>query len=274
MNLLPINRTASFRHQGVLRSYNVHLPPQCPDKPPLVMVLHGGGGTAAWAAIQSGMNEVADANKFAVMYPSATFPGYWFAGTAPKAKWIKPADDVDFLQAAVEHLEKTVPLGHVFCCGISNGGHMTLKLAVEWDRIRAVACVAGIRKPGQYARRPNRPIPLLCLHGLQDNRWAPYNGGSSSDSFFEPFDIPHAGEATMLWAINARSPQTDSTLATGPHRRYDFTGGSPVTLYALEDGGHSWPGGKISKAEMDAGCGPVSTLDGSREIWRFFNDAR
>ena len=49
---------------------------------------------------------------------------------------------------------------------------------------------------------------------------------------------------------------------------------SEVVLWTLEDGGHTWPGGKITKSEEDylgIGVGPINHDISSMElIWEFF----
>jgi polyhydroxybutyrate depolymerase len=46
--------------------------------------------------------------------------------------------------------------------------------------------------------------------------------------------------------------------------------GAPVVLYAVEGGGHTWPGGKPLP---EWHVGPTSTsIEATREMWAFFRD--
>src|SRR5689334_22516319 len=58
---------------GLERSYLLHLPTPLPDKPlPLVVVVHGGGGSAEGAETQTGFNAMADRHGFIAVYPNGT----------------------------------------------------------------------------------------------------------------------------------------------------------------------------------------------------------
>src|SRR4051812_30000520 len=58
---------------GVDRSYLLHLPDPLPNKPlPLVVVLHGGGGSAESALKMTGFDAMADQAGFIVVYPNGS----------------------------------------------------------------------------------------------------------------------------------------------------------------------------------------------------------
>lgn len=54
----------TFNYDGLIRDYTLYTPDNLPDNPPLVFVLHGYWGNAGGVMNYSGMNEVADQNKF------------------------------------------------------------------------------------------------------------------------------------------------------------------------------------------------------------------
>jgi polyhydroxybutyrate depolymerase len=262
----PGEGTHSIQHGGRERSYLLHTPAR--HSTDLVLVLHGAGGAGWFARWQSGMNAVSNAGRFLVCYPSAAPPGYWETGAPPKVA--RKIDDVAFLQAVVTDVEKLTTVGRVFVAGISNGAHMALALGSAWPRIRAVGCVAGVRKPGQYMQAPKRPIPLVVFHGLQDTL-QPVGGGTVKDSFFQPYQIPAACEAAAQWARNnVCGSAAAEPINGGNSALVRYPGKAPVHLYLLEDGGHSWPAGRISEAEVKAGCGLVSSYEASPALWQFF----
>src|SRR5579871_2763819 len=99
--LLPLLAQAAgdpkvqIEYAGLDRSYLLHLPNPLPNNPlPLVVVLHGGGGSAEGAEAQTGFNTLADRYGFIAVYPNGTGeshplmkllgkPGFltWNAGT-------------------------------------------------------------------------------------------------------------------------------------------------------------------------------------------------
>jgi polyhydroxybutyrate depolymerase len=249
------------------RAYDLHVPFRTPEfdsrDVPLVFVLHGGGGTSGHARWQSKMNAVADRERFIVCYPNALT--YWETGAPAKVR--RRIDDVGFCQAIAAALDPPA----IYVAGISNGAHFALRLASEWSDVKAVAVVAGIRKPGQYGTMPTRPIPLIAFHGLLDDTWAPVGGGQSRrESYFEPFDVPSACDAANAWGRhNGCAAGKGIAFEHGIHVTYAHAK-HPVELYLLSQGGHSWPGGRISPVEEAAGCGPVSPLEASPLIGRFF----
>lgn len=67
---------ATLQHGGLERSYYVHLPPAARGgKPlPLLILLHGGGGSAAQALTDYPLLPIADRESFVLVAPSGTGP--------------------------------------------------------------------------------------------------------------------------------------------------------------------------------------------------------
>ena len=59
---------------GLDRSYRVYVPAGLPASAPLVIMLHGGLGSAEDAETNYGWNELADSAKFVVAYPDGMAP--------------------------------------------------------------------------------------------------------------------------------------------------------------------------------------------------------
>src|SRR5262249_5128861 len=81
-----------------------------------------------------------------------------------------------------------VPIGRTFVTGISAGGLMTHRVAIELsNQIAAIAVVSGAvaANPGDSAphpvlpQNPASPVSILILHGDQDAK-VPYCGGIST----------------------------------------------------------------------------------------------
>src|SRR5205807_6069119 len=109
-----------------------------------------------------GFDRLADQRGFAVVYPDA-YEGYWngcnIVGNY-SANQLN-IDDVGFLTAIVDKLvgDIGVDSSRVFATGISRGGHMAFRLALEAPaRFRAVAAVAAnVPTPENFKCRRARP---------------------------------------------------------------------------------------------------------------------
>ena len=105
---------------GLDRSYLIHLPSPLPAGPlPMVVVVHGGGGSAEGAHKQTGFNAYADRYGFIAVYPNGTGKsrplmramgkeGFltWNAGTCCGYASENSVDDVGFIRAVVADVEK------------------------------------------------------------------------------------------------------------------------------------------------------------------------
>jgi polyhydroxybutyrate depolymerase len=268
------------------RYYEMHVPKNYrKGKPlPVVLVLHGGGGFAAFMRYQTGMDEVADKENFIAVYPAGTHQFFsdrllfWNAGVPPKNVKQQKVDDVAYITAVLDDVAKhfSVDAKRVYACGMSNGAHMCFLLAAKLpDRIAAIGPVAGQRAVGQYAPEPTRPIPLIYFHGAKDT-WASFAGGESSPvrSAFEAFEIKPAREAVASWAkFNGCDAKAKETVKGEAHQ-FAYPSckkGGEVVYWQLEDGGHTWPGGKRSKVEERGGVGEVNAdINASQLMWEFF----
>ncbi len=253
------------------RSYNVHLPIKYNnEKLPVVVVLHGGGGHAAYMPIQTGFDSIADRENFIVVYPNAS-NFYWNAGVPPLNEAQKKVDDVKFIKDVLDDLAKDVSIDvdRLYCCGMSNGSHMTFKLASETTIFAAVGGVAGQRTVGQYSSMPSRKVPLIYFHGTKDF-YMPFDGRKKIKyGNFEIFEAKPVFECVLSWVkFNGDSPLF-TTTTKGKATQYSYE--EDVVFWKLEDGGHTWPGGKKSKIEDTAGVGNINMdISASELMWEFF----
>ena len=96
----PDAATHTIKVDGRERTYLVHRPTTIDRDDPtsLVVVLHGGFGTAAQARLAYGWDAKADAERFVVAYPNGLDKA-WNAGTCCGRPQRDGADDVKFLDA-------------------------------------------------------------------------------------------------------------------------------------------------------------------------------
>ena len=157
----------------------------------------------------------------------------------------------------------------VYVTGLSKGAAMTYRLACERpNQITAIAPVAGglaERLMRSCAEASRRPIPLLVMHGTADPI-VPFDSGELEGNV--QYWIRRNG--CMLTPVVTRLPDVDPT--DGARTRVESYGnckdGADVALYAIEGGGHHWPGGD---QPLRPGMGNFSRdFDAGVVIWNFF----
>jgi polyhydroxybutyrate depolymerase len=269
---LPSGASArTFAFAGTSRSYVVYTPKFKPTKPALVLVLHGfrGDGASFERRTNRTFDRIADREGFIVVYPDA-LGGQWNAGHP----WETVTnDDVGFLSALIETLvaEFAVDPKRIYVTGFSNGASMSYRLACErQDRIAAVAPVAGglaVRLMPNCAATAHRPIPLITMHGTADPI-SPFNDGELEGNL--AYWVGRNG-CTMPATIS-RLPDADTS--DGTRTRVETyrpcKDRADVVLYALEGGGHHWPGGD-EPWRYDRG-NETRDFDAGIVIWDFFKN--
>lgn len=225
---------------------------------PLVILLHGSGGSGAAFLAQTKLAETADAHGFIVAAPDggmAADRGGWFwnipgvvtvAGTLPPAD---APDDVAYLRSLADWLvaEGCVDTARVYASGLSGGGRMTSWLGcVAADRFAAIAPVVGLRagrplasdpqRPDPATCRPSRAMPVIAFAGDADTT-NPVGGGGASY-----WQYPMSA-ALARWAVLDRCTASEARRVDGKVYEQRYTGcmgGSEVVARVTEGGGHSW----------------------------------
>jgi len=270
---------------GQEREYYLHRPSKGGSGAvPLVLAFHGGEGNPLRLAVQTGFNDIADRNGFAVVYPETT--GHqWNDGRSTTAGF---GDDVRFVNQLIDHLVSSehIDPARIYATGPSNGGMFTLRLACEVsDRIAAFAVVAASFPDTYYQHcAPKRAVPIIFLHGSEDP-FIKWQGGT----------IPHGAQkgvggsvipvpdTVAFWQKNdgCQSKPSDENLpdkaddgTTVEVERYQgCRDGSAVTLVRIMGGGHTWPGSRKQNPRGEAMTGRVTQdIDGTQMIWDFFHD--
>jgi len=271
---------------GEQRTYLLHMAPQQNGLLPLVVVLHGGGGKAAGMESICGMDRVADEHGFAVVYPQG-FGGVFNDGGSDLAD-LGPRDDVKYIRALIKDVAQQAKIDQnkVFACGFSNGGAMSIRLALEAsDAIKAVAVVGSELYIKQKDEHPSpAPIPMLFIHGT-DDPCSPYKGGQTKGPNMggqfqgRTHGVVLSNEDVLQYWCRANHCSTVPQKVTLPHITRDQTStvyerfagpnGKDVVAYIVNGGGHCWPGGAqyfpvsvIGKTSYD--------FSASEAIWRFF----
>lgn len=251
----PLTDGFMFEHNGLERHFLLHIPDGLDPSPPLVIVMHGYGGTAQEMQNGSGMNQQANTDGFVVVYPQGT-KDQWdqhFFNVGYEFHSGQNVDDLSFIIDLVAYLQESYALSptDVFSTGMSNGGDMSYLLACEGsDTIKAIAPVAGtMMKYIIDDCTPNRQIPVFEIHGTEDDitYWdGDYNNVDGWGAYADipsiiDFWVSHNG-LTELDTTDLEDSQANDNSNIVFHRHWTEGSTTEVWLYRIENGGHDWPG--------------------------------
>lgn len=279
--------TKVMRHGGHERPVHLVVPESARPGAPLVLVLHGGGGRGDRMdkAMGYGMSREASKRGWVLAFPDGIENG-WNDGRKPvteKDRRRSKVDDVGFLNAVVDRLaaDGLIDPARVMVVGVSNGGHMAYRLAVE-DAERFSTIVPIIANhPGVISKRtPSGPVSVMVMNGTEDPL-VPYNGGQLTVLDQKRGRVLSTDATIDWWAKNASChaeplekalPDRDPDDGTRIWIRsiQDCADGKEVTLVRVQGGGHTWPGGP---QYLPVGLiGPVSKdADATKLVFRFLD---
>ena len=234
--------------------YRLFIPVDLSTPMPLVLDLHGSGGSAEGQARTSRLEAVAEREGFVVATLEADTGRRWNVPvTADRA------DDVAYVSDVITSVSSMacIDSSRVYSTGFSGGARMTSLLGCRLnDRIAAIAPVAGLRWP---APCQGRPIPVLTFHGLAD-RQNPYDGHAEGRGAEWEESVP---EAMAGWAKhNNCDPGVILDDPEGPLSVMRFDGcedGAEVRMVRIDGLGHTWP-----REEVEA----------TAVMWEFFTRHR
>jgi len=178
---------------------------------PLVLVLHGWGGTSERIERYYDLDRLVDERGFVVAYPEGTeenhrrhFWGghrrFWNATDACCNFYGASVDDVAYLDAVIDDVSAhyRIDAKRVFVMGLSNGGYMSHRYACDRaSRVAAIVSQAGAMWADTTRCKPSEPVAVLQIHGTSDEMVA-YNGmpyGAHGES-----RLPSAHQSASAWA--------------------------------------------------------------------------
>jgi polyhydroxybutyrate depolymerase len=241
------NEVNTLKHDGLNRTYLLHVPPTYNESEatPLVIMLHGYTGTSIGQEQYTGFSINADAEGFIVVYPDGlkypwneSNPQAWNAG-AIYEQWTGGTDDVGFIKKIIEEMRThyNIDGNRIFATGHSNGAFMSYRLAYELsDVFAAIAPVSG-QMVFTPIMGPENKISILHLHALNDPTVL-YNGRTN-------VDLSHKSVDTVLshWALWYGCTEEPDTIVKNTDyivKTWPCTGNISITSYVLTSGGHSW----------------------------------
>jgi polyhydroxybutyrate depolymerase len=272
-------------HDGIERSYRIHIPPETNEYAALLLVLHGGSGTAEHTEeelTKFHFNHLSNQYGFIVVYPNG-IDHRWNDGRTENNP-VTDVDDVGFLTTLIDTIttEFDVDSERVFSTGISNGGQMSYRLACEQtDKITAIAPVVSSLHEQLYCTcSPSEPISVFIIAGT-DDPLVPYDGGNIT-VFKKTYGSVYSMNDTVQFWVHHNNcspiphihdlPDHDS-LDGCVVKSYEYSDGSnntTVLFYSIEGGGHTWPDGGKYLTEKIVGriCYDFNACE---HIWNFFN---
>lgn len=280
------------------RSFQLAQPDQPLASPrPLVLLLHGHGGSAAQA-----LGQKVGASPLAVWLQIADREGVLVAALDGskagdgKAGWNDcrrdapgnpPTDDVGFVGAVVQQLVAAgqVDPQRVYAMGMSNGAMMTFRLAQELSPpLAGFVAVSGLMASDSRCAGPSpRPVPAMVITGTEDPL-VPYNGGQVSAGGARRGGVLGA-EATLAtlrrWNDNT-APGRRSVFGVAQQRdgswveRVDFGASNDprrVALLTVHGGGHIEPSiSQQYRRFYERLVGRQNhDIESAEVAWRFFN---
>lgn len=291
-SVAPGSHTRAISVNGFERSYIVHVPAayKAQTPLPLVIMLHGGGGTARAAMWETGWAAKADQEGFLAVFPNAMArnpskrssfagnPQLWNDGSERFYPGQQAPDDVGFIAAMLDDLATRFALDaqRVFLTGFSNGASMSLRIGAELPaRIAAIAPVAG----ALWFDPPKlqHPVSLHYLTGTADplnliDGGVPKLATGASDSV-RAKPKPAVRDSILKWARALGCPDQAASISStdGIYREAyaDCMGTAEVVYVAVDGLGHTWAGGKSILPEFMVGktSNKISATDA---IWEFF----
>lgn len=166
---------------GMMRLWYEYVPESCtPDRSwPLVVVMHGRGGTAETFFDISGMSAVAEERKFIAVFPQAGIHQQKPEGLKNVLFWNgshegKAIDDVAFIRSMIADIESRISVdrGRIYACGQSSGGIMADVLCGSAsDLFTACASWSGMFHPKKVHNvypKTEPVIPTLFICGEND----------------------------------------------------------------------------------------------------------
>lgn len=239
------------------RTAHVHHPDGVAAGAPLVVVLHGAGGTGAQVGADLGWDGLADRQGFVVAYPDG-LDGTWNGGGCCGQARSRGVDDVGYLAALAGRIaaEDGADPHRVYAVGFSNGAI----LAYAWACSRP-GDLAGIGPVAGAVLVPcpaPAPLTVVAVHGSADDR-VPFDGGAGAAGAQYP---TVDGSLAPFLSADGCSPTAaltdDPPAAVGT---WTCTSGHGVVRDVIADGGHAWPG-----AGPDAGT-TDTPLDATGFLW-------
>ncbi|HEX3006582.1 MAG TPA: PHB depolymerase family esterase [Bacteroidales bacterium] len=276
--------TSNYRYfesitvDGIQRYYLLNLPPNYyqQDTFPLVIVLHGAGGSALQCEKDYKLTERANAENYVIVYPEGVRNDgvfglrTWNAGSCCDFAAQRNVNDVGFISKLIDKLvaDYKIDRKRIYVTGMSNGAMMAYRLACEIPgKIAAIAAVSGTMLTTSPCD-PSRAVPVLHIHSERDTKVPPQGGYGIGGYYYPPVD-----SVLKVWSAADTCDSKDPAVSDFQnYTLYQWQNGRNnvrIDYYLTKDGGHAWPGGIKSRERADT---PSTAINANDLIWAFFSN--
>lgn len=271
----------TYTNQAGTRAYKLYIPAARRAEPmPLVVMLHGCTQDADDFAAGTRMNELAEQNGFAVLYPIQPTD----ANPSKCWNWFRPGDqqadrgEPSLIAGMTREViaAQGIDPRRVYVAGMSAGGamaavlihrypdlfaaagiHSGLPAGIAHDLPSALGAMRGGKGIGMSKGRSAQPLPparpVIVFHGDADKTVHPSNGSK----LVAPFEQGEARRNQQRQTARAGHDYTRHTIRT--------SAGIDAEYWVIHGAGHAWSGGSGRGSYTDP-KGP----DASAEMMRFF----
>jgi len=295
--LRPSRLEFIFPFDGEDRAYTLYTPIDYDAGAPLVVILHGGTGSMREildsTSAQSRWLDIADREGWLIAAPNGFNEDT--GGLGDEQSWndlradergvISQQDDAGFINTVLDQLTagRAYDPARLFLTGASNGGMMSMRLAIEQpERFPGIASyIASL--PEEPIIDAAGPTPIMILNGDEDPLVL-FEGGFVAGFRSPTRPVP---DTVDYWIrINGADPApasetvlpdtdpSDGCLITEFRHLSQADGSLSVLYYFADGGGHSipWPDGPPRTPAADALAGPLCRdADGVDLAFDFFS---
>ncbi|MDJ1130940.1 alpha/beta hydrolase family esterase [Streptomyces iconiensis] len=246
----PGDQQVELVWKGKKRTFRAHAPRgYTPHQAlPLVVAMHPYPSDGAYVRDLSALSAKADKEKFLVVYPDGLNGGF------NALMCCGNEDDVGFLRKVVKGFKRVWNANpdRVYATGISNGGDMSMRLAVELPHTFAAVAPVSSGFIGKALEddtyRPRTPVSVVTFLG-------------GTDSYYGQFQ---AGMTAWHQRLKCRRGPVDTLPDGNTRTRSACPDGSRTTVYTVPAMGQ-WPG------SPDPYMGdPAAGLHATDVLWDFF----
>lgn len=270
--------TETVNIDGLQRTFTVQLPQHYYNsnaEMPLVIGLHGTGGSGYQFETDYGFSPKANAAGFIAVYPDGVQKQggllkirTWNAGSCCDYAMENNINDVKFISILIDMLSDRFHINEkrVYVAGMSNGAMLAYRLAAELPhRIAAIAAVSGTMVYEKNMAMQGI-VPILHIHSTLDTK-VPFAGGIGIGNY----NFPPVMEGIHYWAQRDGCDTTAAVQRYSSYELYSWKNAAGDTLlqcYLTLDGGHAWPGSIVQRGMGDT---PSAAINANDVIWDFFS---
>ncbi|HXX62327.1 MAG TPA: PHB depolymerase family esterase [Bacteroidota bacterium] len=294
VNLRPGKSELAIEFEGRRRTAVVFIPTLAPAPEegwPMVLMLHGAGGSTRSVIEATGWADLGERDGFVTVFPNGT-PSYegrkesflrnpqsWNSGehssfaARARSAIAKKINDVGFLTALIDTLGRRTSIDprRIYVAGHSNGASMAYRFGFERSSlVAAVGAVAGHFMATEG--RLTSPVSLIQIVGDQDP-YTPLGGGEAGVGRHKMVVAP-ALEAPTRWArlmglgSVPRIIRDDEKLKEyqwGPSEQDE-----EVRTLIVKGQGHNYPRRSVAHVSSIVMGPSVNSLSATETIWEFF----